>query len=235
MNLILFSKQDMTSANVIHLTGRRFEHIKTILKAKAGDVLSVGRVSGLTGLGKIIDFGKDSIDLEVKLNQKPPVDLDVIVVMALPRPPMLKRSLQCLASLGIKKIIILNCHRVEKSLWQSSALKKESIHEDLILGLEQSKDTILPEVILESKFKPFVQDQLPKLIKNRKSFVAHPGSKKILPKVGKSPSLLVIGPEGGFVDFEIDLLKAVNLIPVHLGPRILRFENALCYALGKMS
>ncbi len=225
----------MTSSNVIHLTGRRFEHIKNILKPKVGDFLSVGKFNNLVGQGKVINLEKESIDLEVKLNQKPPAGLDIIVVMALPRPPMLKRSLQCLSSLGIKKIIILNCHRVEKSLWQSSALKKESIHEDLILGLEQSKDTILPEVVLEPKFKPFVQDQLPKIIRNRKSFVAHPGSKKILPKVGKTPSLLVIGPEGGLVDFEIDLLKNAGLIPVHLGTRILRFENALCYALGKMS
>lgn len=241
MNLILISDNDLISPKKARLTGRRFEHITKILKPKLGASLSVGKINGLMGQGKLCALGKESLEIEFKLTQKPPNPLDIIVIMALPRPPMLKRSLQCLASLGIKKIIILNFSRVEKSLWQSSALKMEAIHEDLLLGLEQAKDTVLPEVQLEGKFKPFVEDKLPNLLKKRKAFVAHPPStntmstsKNELSSV-KGPSLLIIGPEGGLVDYEVELLKASGVTPVHLGIRILRFEHALTYALGKMS
>lgn len=233
MNLILLSEKDFVKSNRVRLADRRFEHISRILKSKMGDQLVVGKINGLIGQGKVVGIEKDFVELEVILKENPPVPLDLIVIMALPRPPMLRRSLQALASLGVKKIIILNFSKVEKSLWQSSALKPESIKEDLMLGLEQAKDTLLPQVILEKKFKSFVEDKLSGLIRNKKAFVAHPGKFKAPPKV-KGPAVLIIGPEGGVVDFELALLQSKGAQPVTLGPRILRFENALLYAIGKM-
>ena len=103
--------------------------------------------------------------------------MPLTLILALPRPPMLKRILFSAAMLGIKKIIILNFNRVEKSLWNSSSLKPPAITEQLTLGLEQAKDTIMPEVILKKAFKPFVQDELPVLIKGKSALVAHPGGK----------------------------------------------------------
>ena len=239
MNLILLSDKDFLKTNRVKLTGRRFEHVRDILKSKIGDVLSVGKINGLIGQGKIVNIDKDFLEINVgngrdhSLHQKPPAPLDLIVIMALPRPPMLRRTLQALSSLGVKKIIILNFAKVEKSLWQSSALRPEAIKEDLILGLEQAKDTVLPEVILKRQFKPFVEDELAAIIKNKKAFVAHPGIKKALPRVGKN-AVLIIGPEGGLNDFEVNLFKSKGVQIVNLGQRILRFENAITYAIGKM-
>ena len=220
---------------VVRLTGRRFEHVKDILKASKGKKLVVGKINSLIGEGEILNLGKDSLDMGVSLKQKPPAALNLTLIMALPRPQMLKRSLQCAASLGIKKIIILNFAKVEKSLWQSSSLKPEAIEEDLVLGLEQAKDTVLPEVVLKKQFKPFIEDELPKLIKNKHAFVAHPGEKGVLPKMNKKGIVLIIGPEGGLVDFEVELLKSKGIKAVDLGKRILRFENVIPYAIGKMS
>ena len=227
-------EQSEGSSQKVCLTGRRFVHIQEILKVKVGQVLSVGRLNGLIGQGQVINLGKNFLEMDVDLKLEPPKPLDLTLIMALPRPPMLKRTLQCAASLGIKKIIILHFAKVEKSLWQSSALKPEAIQEELILGLEQAKDTFLPEIILKKRFKPFVEDELPQLIKGKKALVVHPGETMPLPKAGKNEVVLVIGPEGGLTDFEVDLLKSKGVQGAHLGSRILRFENVIPYCVGKM-
>ena len=234
MNLILLSAEDFISTHKVCLRGRRFEHVRDVLKPRAGAQLTVGKLNGLIGQGTLLNLGGDCLELEVSFNRKPPAPLSLTVIMALPRPPMLRRTLQALSSLGVKRIIILHFAKVEKSLWQSSALKPESIKEDLILGLEQSKDTILPEVMLKKQFKPFVEDELPKIIKGKKAYLAHPDTKKLLPKASKGGSVLIIGPEGGLNDFEVDLFKSKGVQVASLGQRILRFENAVTFAIGKM-
>ena len=162
----------------MRLTGRRLTHIQDILKAESGQSLTVGKINGLMGQGTVVSqkHPRNALELEVKLDPKPPEALPLTLILALPRPPMLKRILFSAAMLGVKKIIILNFNRVEKSLWNSSSLKPQAIEEQLVLGLEQAKDTLMPEVILKKRFKPFVEDELPALIKGKSALVAHPGS-----------------------------------------------------------
>ena len=263
MNLILLHDSDFITPNRVRLSGRRFTHIKDVLKAECSKILTVGKINGLMGQGIVVGerifpplFYKEGvrgsfIELEVKFDQKPPQALALTLVLALPRPPMLKRILFSSAQLGVKKIIILNFNRVEKSLWNSSSLKPQAITEQLVLGLEQAKDTVMPEVILKKGFKPFVEDELPALIKGKLALVAHPDSRSILPITcsafrGSSLSrnkaignidrqiLLVVGPEGGIIDYEIELLKAAGCQPIDLGPRILRTETVLPYVVGKL-
>ena len=174
MNLILLSDTDFLTPTRVVLSGRRFLHIQDILKAQCGKSLTVGKMNGPIGQGEVVSKRTDAIELEVKFDSKPPQALPLSLILALPRPPMLKRILFSAAMLGVKKIIILNFNRVEKSLWNSSSLKPQAITEQLILGLEQAKDTVMPEVILKKAFKPFVQDELPSLIKGSLALVAHP-------------------------------------------------------------
>jgi len=242
MNLILLFDSDFISPHRVRLSGRRFTHIQDILKAECSKTLTVGKINGLMGQGTVKSKTSDAVELEVKLDGKPPEALALTLILGLPRPPMLKRILFFAAMLGVKKIIILNFNRVEKSLWNSSSLKPPAITEQLVLGLEQAKDTVMPEVILKKRFKPFVQDELPALIKGTIALVAHPDKKIPSPLWGglgrgdypDMPITLVIGPEGGIIDYEIELLKAAGCQPIDLGPRILRTETVLPYVVGKL-
>jgi len=239
MNLILLSDSDFITPTRVRLTDRRLDHIRDIIKPEIGQGLTVGKINGLIGQGTIVSQKKDRLELDVKLDQNPPPPLALTLILALPRPPMLKRILFSTAMLGVKRIIILNFNRVEKSLWNSSSLKPDAIEEQLILGLEQAKDTVLPEVILKKRFKPFVEDELPALIKGKTALVAHPGGHiNVSPfkrgHVNVSPLLLTIGPEGGILDFEIDLLKAAGCQTLDLGPRILRTDSVLPFIVGKL-
>jgi len=153
----------------------------------------------------------------------------------MPRPIVFNRLLGHITALGIKKIIIIHSKRVEKSYWKSPVLKEENIKAQLILALEQAKDTIMPEVSHRMKFKLFVEDELPDIVKGTSAFVAHPEAGEAIPSGVKGAFTLVIGPEGGFLPNEIEAFKRAGCRCVSLGERILRVETAVVAALSKLA
>jgi len=102
------------------------------------------------------------------------------------------------------------------------------------LGLEQARDTILPEVFLRPLFKPFAEDELPPLIKDTLSFVAHPGAPEPCPRDVRQPVTLAIGPEGGFIQYEIEKFMSCGFHAVHLGQRILNIEAAVPSLISRL-
>ncbi len=234
MNLILLHNEDFTGSNRVRLFGRRYEHARAILKVTNGKTLQVGLLGGRTGYGIVLSIDETKLELEVMLEDEPLEPLPVTVILAMPRPKVFKRVLQGMTAIGIKQIILLNTWRVDKSYWQSPTLEPAAIQEQLILGLEQSRDTILPTVNLQPRFKPFVEDSLPAMASQTCALVAHPGSSQPCPVNVPQAVTLAIGPEGGFTAYEIEKLVAAGLTPVHLGNRPLRVETAVPALIGRL-
>lgn len=218
----------------MRLKGRRYDHIRNIHRAAVGDELCVGLCGGRIGTGRITAVDENNLDMDVKFDRSAPAALPVTLVLALPRPIMLKRVLASVSAMGVKRIILFHSNRVEKSFWKSPVLKEESLRKQFILGLEQARDTILPQVQLRPLFKPFVEDELPGIVKGTLALVAHPEAASICPRGVKPPVTLIVGPEGGFIPFEIEKLTALGFKPVHLGERILRVESAIPALLSKL-
>jgi len=234
MNLILLHQDDFIATNRVRLSGRRFEHARKVLKVTTGKALQVGLLGGKTGSGTVLDIGATAIELEIQLESPPPEPVPVTVILAMPRPKVFKRVLQGLTAIGVKEIILFNSWRVDKSYWQSPALAPEVIHEQLILGLEQARDTMLPQVQLQKRFKPFVEDILPDIAAKTIALVAHPGSSQPCPANVQGEVALVIGPEGGFTPYEVEKLAQAGLSQVHLGARPLRVETAVPALIGRL-
>lgn len=234
MNLILLYESDFISEDTVHLTDYRARHIQQVHRAQIGDPLKVGRLNQLMGQGTVLQSDNEGVILQTSFNQQPPAPLPLTLILALPRPRMLARSLQHISTLGVKRVILLHTKRVEKSYWMSPELKPEKIRENLILGLEQAKDTLLPEVILETQFKPFVEDRLPEIVSGTYGLLAHPGSPTPCPRGLEEETTLAIGPEGGFIPYEVEKLVEAGLKPVHLGERILRVETAVTALLARL-
>ncbi|MEI6863380.1 MAG: 16S rRNA (uracil(1498)-N(3))-methyltransferase [Candidatus Omnitrophota bacterium] len=236
MNLILLSEDDLSgSGKCAVITGRRHKHILEILKSTPGDELVVGVIDGNIGKGRIVAINDKSVEIEVILSKEPPHSVPGTLVLAMPRPIVFNRLLGHITALGIKKIILIHSKRVEKSYWKSPVLKEENIRAQLILGLEQAKDTIVPDVSCRMKFKSFVENELPCIVKGTRAFVAHPETKESIPCGLNGAFTLVIGPEGGFLPDEIDALKRAGCRCVSLGGRILRVETAVVAALSRLS
>ncbi len=236
MNLILLFKKDfIPGTNRVLLDGRRMEHIQNVHRATAGDILSIGLENGSTGIGTIIRIEKKLLEMEITAESSPPEPCPVNLILALPRPKVISRVILSASSQGIKNIWLINANRVEKSYWQSPRLSDDNLNKQLILGLEQAKDTIMPKIIKKQLFKPFVEDELPEIIRDSKPLVAHPMISDACPVTSGKQVTLAIGPEGGFIPYEIEKLIECGFIPFSIGKRILRVETVIPYILGKLS
>lgn len=234
MNLVLLLPEDLVAPDRARLTGRRLTHVREVHRAAVGGELAVGLLGGAMGRGRVLRLDDEALELSFVLDQAPPPKLPLTLVIALPRPKVLNRVVAAAASLGAARLVLLNAWKVEKAYWASPRLRPESLREQLLLGLEQAKDTVLPELQLARLFRPFVEDDLPGLVGQGTGLVAHPGAGGETPKLLLAPITLAIGPEGGWIDAEFDSLCRAGLRPLDLGPRILRTETALAALVGRL-
>jgi len=234
VNLLLFTAADRLGEQRIRLADHRLQHLSQVLRARVGNEMRVGEVDGLTGSGRVLEIDAAQAILSIALDQAPPPKLPLCLVLALPRPKMLRRIIRTVAELGVAQLHLINSYRVEKSYWQTPALQADNLRGYLLQGLSQSRDTVLPQLRCHRRFKPFVEDVLPGLCKGRHALLAHPGEYRPCPRKLQRQTLLVIGPEGGFIPYEVEKLAAAGCKPVSLGPRILRVETALSALLGRL-
>ncbi len=235
MNLLLFSENDRIGADRIRLSDHRLQHLHEVLESSEGDSLRVGEINGRMGEAEVVKLSDEEALLDVRLSAAPPPKLPLTLVLALPRPKMLRRILRMVAELGVEALHLVNSYRVEKSYWQTPVLDAAVMDDYFLEGLSQSRDTVLPQVSLHKRFKPFVEDEFPALAEDRRCLLAHPGDYPPCPRVAGEPSLLVIGPEGGFIPYEVEKLQESGCDTVSLGPRILRVENAVAALVSHFS
>ncbi len=232
MNIILLAPEDWLDENTVCIDGRRHEHIRGVLKAEIGDALRVGLLDGLRGSGTVVKLSDEHTHLQVDLVESPlprhPCDL----ILALPRPKTLRRVFRTAAEMGVAHLYLINSARVEKSYWQSPLLQPDRIKEALTAGLERAGDTALPQVHLHSRFKPFIEDQLPGLIGSSACWIAHPGAHEAL-ATQSGVGLIMLGPEGGLVPYEVELAQSMGAQPVRLSDRILSVDTAVTAALSQ--
>jgi RsmE family RNA methyltransferase len=233
MNLILLASDDVAAADVVRLSGGRAEHIRGVLRGSPGDDLVVGMVNGRIGRGTVIRL--EPLELRVTLERDPPPPLPVTLILALPRPKVLNRVIAGATSMGVKKIFVINAWRVEKSYWKSPRLAPENLHRQMVAGLEQAVDTVLPSIELRRLFRPFVESELPSIAAGTRALVAHPRAGAGFPGELRGPVTLSIGPEGGFIEQEIESLQRIGFEAVSMGPRILRVETAIAAMLAQVS
>lgn len=240
MNCILLPKNAKSIRNPIQII-----HITKVLKSNVGDNLTIAEIGGNIGKATIAQINHDEVLLtDIILDRQPPAKLDLTVVLALPRPKVLRRLIMDMTSLGVSKLIIVNSYKSEKSYWQSPLL--ERIDEFVFEGLQQAIDTVPLIVEFEKLFKPFVEDEFPALLidknggrEQNSAVIAHPYAplswKSYLASATKErmPKVLCVGAEGGWIDYEVDLLCKHGCVAVSLGQRILRTETVVSVFLGQ--
>lgn len=234
MNLVLLLPEDLTAPNRALLTGRRLAHVREVHRARPGAELAVGLLGGKMGRGWVRHLDGEALELDLELDAPPPPKLPLTLLIAVPRPKVLNRVVAAAASLGAARIVLMNAWKVEKAYWGSPRMNPENLRTQAILGLEQAKDTILPDLRLARLFRPFVEEELPGLLTQGTGLLAHPGAGGDWPKGLAAPVTLAIGPEGGWIEPEVQSLLAAGLRPLDLGPRILRTETALAALVGKL-
>ncbi len=235
MNIILFDKDELHDKHVL-LQDHRAKHIVKVLHSEVGDSVRIGMVDGKIGTGEIVRIEKKypflvefSVELTEYTAPVPVVDL----LLALPRPIMLKRILSQVTALGISRIFIINANRVEKSFWESGILEPLEYRPHLLQGLEQAVDTRLPEVIVGRSFRTFAEQKLPEIAGEYSHLLlAHPKAEQTLGRCiamheKREKVLYAIGPEGGWIDLEIEKFTQSGMRAFSIGSRILKVDTAV--------
>jgi 16S rRNA (uracil1498-N3)-methyltransferase len=235
VNLLLLEPDELADDGTARLADRRARHVVEVLRAAPGETLRAGVVGGRMGEARVLAASATEVVLAPRLDEEPPPPSPVSLLLALPRPKILRKVLAATASMGVKRLVLVGSWRVEKSYWGSPLLAPAALRAELLLGLEQGRDTIVPEVILRRLFKPFVEDELAATFPDAARLLAHPASAPPLDERAPAGArvALAIGPEGGWTAYEAAALAARGFAPFSLGPRVLRVDTAVPYAIGQ--
>ncbi|MEA4861829.1 MAG: 16S rRNA (uracil(1498)-N(3))-methyltransferase [Victivallaceae bacterium] len=235
MNILLLEPSDLTAPDRAFISGERAAHLLKVLKKRPGEICKAGLLGGLLGTAEILCCTDDGVELRLCLDTLPPEPVNVTLACALPRPKVFRRLLAGAAAVGVREFHFFGCFKVEKSYWESPLIAPESIAAIEREALAQCVDTAPVKVEFHRFFKPFAEDVLPDIAAGKRLLVCHPSPDAGLPaKTAGAPVLLCFGPEGGFTDYELEMLVAAGGTNVSLGPRILRCETAVPFALGRI-
>ena len=233
MNLLLLDPADFAGGDRVVVRGRRATHVHAVVRPAVGDALAIGLVDGPKGTGVVLSCGPGELLLEARLDEVvepvPPVDL----LLALPRPKVVRRLLADIASLGVGTIHLTNAWRVERSYFASPVLAPGEIDAALRRGLEQARATRLPRVHIHRRLMAFFDAILPTLPVSQR-LLADPKGDYHLAKsdVVAQRLLIAVGPEGGWIERGVATFVARGFTCFTLGPRILRTEAAVPAILG---
>ena len=277
MNRILFEKDEIVDG-IATFGGVRAEHVMNVLHGEVGQVLKTGEIDGPIGTSVITaiapypqrprcealangsavtaprgEGASGTVKVSVRCTHteeslRPWIDL----ILAPPRPRVMKRLLPQLATMGVGRIFLVGAQKVEKDFWGATLLKSENYRPLLIDGLMQAGTSILPTLETRRNFRKFVREELDGLWPEARRIVAHPytvpeassprGAGKAdccyrattRGRVGYGYPLLAIGPEGGWTDEEVALLEEHGFSRYSLGSRILRTDTATVALLAQL-
>lgn len=238
MNRILFEKSEIVDG-IATFGGERAEHVLNVLHGEVGQILKTGELDGLIGTSQILTIEGGVITARVNHateSLRPWVD----IVLAPPRPRVMKRLLPQLATMGVGKIVLVGAQKVEKDFWGATLLKPENYRPLLVDGLMQGGTSIVPEIEMRRGFRKFLREELDTMFPASDRIVAHPyasdnQTRQQSNKSNNSRLLLAIGPEGGWTDEEVALLEEKGFRRYSLGQRILRTDTATIALLAKLN
>jgi RsmE family RNA methyltransferase len=232
VNLLLFDPAELTG-ETLTLADRRAHHLRTVLGVRIGDSIRAGEVGGRTGSAQILADDGSAYTLRIALDGPPSRPLDIDLVLAVPRPKVITRTLEIAASFAVRSIDLTNAWKVDKAYLRSPRLDPQALALAARFGAEQGATTHIPQITVHDRLMALLDARFP--APDGLRLIAHPGAPPLERAVTRSePTTLAIGPEGGWIDREVETFVARGFTPVSLGAPILRVEAAVASALGQL-
>lgn len=237
-----FIDKSMINETYAEIGGEEFKHIKTVLRMRPGEEITLCDGEGmfydavLTGLG-------DKIALADILKSYPaPTEpkLKITLFQGIPKNPKLELIIQKATEIGVVKIVPMNTSRIVAKLDKEA--KIDRLRKIALEAAKQSRRGIVPEVAAPVSFTEAVEMAAKCDLAMIPYEDEHSVSIKQRLSGSKARSLaIMIGPEGGFEAEEVAFAAQHGVLSATLGPRILRTETAglaaaavALYELGEM-
>lgn len=238
MNVVLFGAHEVAADGSAHLAAddRRCQHLRTVLRVSVGQRLRAGILDGALGTATATAVSDHGVTLSCEFDTPSPPARDILL-LAIPRPRVLRRCIETAAALGIGQVLLMRTWRTDRSHVEAASRAGDQLRAHAILGLEQARRTRVPVCTTFPLFKPFVEDRLDGLCGDAIRIVANPDAARGLAELASlsdRPIALAVGPERGFNAAEIDMLRARGFTDRHAGPHPLRVETALALVFGQL-
>ena len=234
MNLILLERCEVGDAGDVRLSDARAAHLLNVLKVAPKHQVRVGILDGPCGAGVVQSIAGGTVELRCAFETTTPARPRVDLLLALPRPKVMRRLWAQIAALGVGRIMLTNAERVERNYFDTHVLTRDCYRPLLIEGLQQARDTRVPMVSIHRQFRVLIEDELNGFFERGPRLVADPSAMTPIGLAVEDRTeqrlLLAIVPEGGWNDFERNLLKGHGFQSIGIGPRTLRTDTA-CIAL----
>ncbi len=231
MNLILFDEDEL--ADGIPCDDARMVHVTKILRLNVDDEFLAGIVGGQIGHASLISRKMNRWKIRFNPVRDSTGTYPVTVLLGCPRPPVARRLLKDLSTLGVGKIIICSTDLNEKS-YLSSRLWRDGLYKFALLeGAMQGGVTHLPSVTIKKNLSSSLK-VLPEGKNNQ--LIALDNNQRAIPLSGMAADfrqvVLAVGPERGWTDRERGILEGTGFTLIQLGKRILRTETACSVGVG---
>jgi 16S rRNA (uracil1498-N3)-methyltransferase len=231
VNLLLVEPTELVD-DVVAIADRRADHLRAVLGVSVGSRVRCGIVGGGTGTADVVADDGERFTLRVAIVDPAPPPMPIALILAMPRPKVLTRVIEAAASFAVERIDLTNAWRVDKSYLDSPRLAPDELALAARLGAEQGATTHLPPIALHRRLMELVaRFDGP----GSGRLLAHPGGVPIERAVRSGPITLAIGPEGGWIEREVETFAARGFAIVSLGTPILRVETAVAAALGQLA
>ncbi len=236
MNLLLVEPSELAADGSVALADRRADHLRKVIGATVGTTIRAGVVGGRIGTAEVVadDGAQMTLRLETTGPASPPLPIEL--VLAIPRPKVLTRVIESAAAFGVARIDLTNAWRVDKSYLASPRLGPDALARALRLGAEQGATTHIPPLAIHERLMRLLATRWPAGSPGppETRLLAHPGAPPIEQAALTWPLTIAIGPEGGWIQREIDTFVERGFTPVSIGSPILRVEAALSATLGQL-
>lgn len=217
--------------NKAKIVGDDVKHIYKVLRLSEGEEVKLNDCNGNEYLAKITDITKNEVELEIieKLDIDNESGVEITLFQGLPKSQKMDLIVQKGTELGIKTFQPLLTERVDVKL-KGDFKKLDRLNRIALEACKQSKRSIIPKVL-----EPISMDKLVEEMKNFDLILVpyenaeNFGIKRLMQEIDKteiSKIGIVIGPEGGFEEKEIEIMKDNGAYIITLGSRILRTETA---------
>lgn len=244
MHRFFVSKEQIIDDHIF-IEGKDFSHIKNVLRLREGERIELS-CHGINYISEIVDISNKTIRAKILSQEegKSEPKIEITLFQGLPKGSKMDLVIQKCVELGVKDFYAVETARsvakIKDGKKESSKLERwQAIAEE---AAKQSKRDYIPQIKGILKFNEMVD-----ILSDKKNIIVPYESeenlsiKDGLKAVEGNDINLIIGPEGGFEEEEIEALKAIGSVVVSLGPRILRTETAglvastiILYQLGEL-
>ncbi|MEX0769424.1 MAG: RsmE family RNA methyltransferase [Balneolaceae bacterium] len=233
MNLF-YTQPENVRDNYLSLEGQEAHHAVKVLRYGVGDSILVTEGQGGRYTGKIESVSKNQVVVKVEdsVHHPPPVPKVTLAVGLIKKRDRLEFAIEKAVELGAWQIIVFQGIHSEKT-----GVRMDRLEITALSAMKQSLRLWLPEILhyesLENVLSRHPEDQMgvadEQVSAENESEVCED-----MQEFRKGSALMIIGPEGGFSEFERELMEKEEVVPFSLGPFRLRTETAVVSLMSRL-